>query len=299
MLVWEKKTGIIYRRRNIVSILVLLDAGLGDPTGTINMSVFPRFNPCFVGCWSGRKTFCNPRGDTTKFQSLFCWMLVWEEIVSGSFVCVRNVSILVLLDAGLGDISDPLSGSSEICFNPCFVGCWSGRRQCLGMLDEQLSFNPCFVGCWSGRGITLILSVSGNEFQSLFCWMLVWEATLKNGTKNSSVVSILVLLDAGLGEIPPIARRIINGSFNPCFVGCWSGRWLVATVACAMGCFNPCFVGCWSGSFFSVYFRFFEFLFQSLFCWMLVWETMRTTPTTPKTGVSILVLLDAGLGAVT
>ncbi len=116
------------------------------------------------------------------------------------------------------------------------------------MILSRYSFNPCFVGCWSGRVIDFIDPKLWKAFQSLFCWMLVWENERKNPEKVLLYVSILVLLDAGLGD----RIAIIEGATG--------------------NCFNPCFVGCWSGSFFSQYEKYFIFAFQSLFCWMLVWE---------------------------
>ena len=37
----------------------------------------------------------------SKFQSLFCWMLVWKVDVCGVIASDLNISILVLLDVGL------------------------------------------------------------------------------------------------------------------------------------------------------------------------------------------------------
>ena len=87
-------------------------------------------------------------------------------------------------------------------------------------------------------------------FQSLFCWKSVWEqfhapksfssvcvsilvlleiglGAMKSERQPGKVqVSILVLLEIGLGDEKLIVRFLFNESFNPCFVGNRSGRLL-------------------------------------------------------------------------
>ncbi len=130
MLVWETSSQRLSLTNKSVSILVLLDAGLGERTWVIPFNPVISFNPCFVGCWSGSKIFSYMISNNLVFQSLFCWMLVWELIISSPY-CF------------------------EIPFQSLF--CW--------MLVWELFFFFAFF-------------IYRMLFQSLFCWMLVWEYDL-------------------------------------------------------------------------------------------------------------------------
>src|SRR6516162_4050550 len=85
-----------------VSILVLLDAGLGHVTG-----------------WNFTAT-------VKEFQSLFCWMLGsgHPDQTAGVGQGI-HVSNLVLLDAGLGRVGLPIYLLQEGGFKPCSPGCWA------------------------------------------------------------------------------------------------------------------------------------------------------------------------------
>ncbi len=91
-------------------------------------------------------------------------------------------------------------------------------------MPDEVSFNPCFAGCWSGSIIEKNNSNEFKLFQSLFCWMLVWKLLVRLERAQVCSVSILVLLDVGLEERVDINDGGNNSSFNPCFAGCWSGR---------------------------------------------------------------------------
>ena len=158
------------------------------------------------------------------------------------------------------------------CFNPCFVGNRSGRKLNKNMAQLLQGFNPCFVGNRSGSERYGNCTEVCNAFQSLFCWKSVWEWLLLVDSWKWFVVSILVLLEIGLGAgcigfLPMIMKR-----FNPCFVGNRSGRLKHSNLKRMTRCFNPCFVGNRSGRNHSYFIQ----------IW-LIW-------------VSILVLLEIGLG---
>ncbi len=185
-----------------------------------------RFNPCFAGCWSGSSCLVTGCRAIEKFQSLFCWMLVWKLTAVIAFW--KNIV--------------------ELSFNPCFAGCWSGRWKlshvpwklntfqslfCWMLVwkfgAEQVGicalegFNPCFAGCWSGSKGRGIHGCMNKVFQSLFCWMLVWKMSYMPPTDTMLSVSILVLLDVGLEGTDKEKEKQFEISFNPCFAGCWSG----------------------------------------------------------------------------
>ena len=111
------------------------------------------------------------------------------------------------------------------------------------------------------------------EFQSLFCWMLVWKS-LKNSVRCLILsVSILVLLDVGLEDGPCESKCSPKLLFQSLF--CWMLVWksyAATQVRCNYLCFNPCFAGCWSGSNYYQCQECCKSEFQSLFCWMLVWK---------------------------
>ena len=158
------------------------------------------FNPCFVGNRSG------------------------SRVILVILRFIRLVSILVLLEIGLGARFDGSVGASGKSFNPCFVGNRSGRPLRAAAKTVSKCFNPCFVGNRSGR---------------LRCRSIPASAQL---------VSILVLLEIGLG----VAQRFI-------VLFQWDG-------------FNPCFVGNRSGSEKHLGMPDSTLMFQSLFCWKSVWE---------------------------
>ncbi len=109
----------------LVSILILLDVVLEDPTIHQKLLADLGFNPYSVGCCSG-STIVSPTGvllsgfnpysvgccsgsisaeaeaqNLTLFQSLFCWMLFWKLPKCSGAVIGCFVSILILLDVVL------------------------------------------------------------------------------------------------------------------------------------------------------------------------------------------------------
>ena len=158
------------------------------------------------------------------FQSLFCWKSVWEFAVIRSFLMV------------------------ESSFNPCFVGNRSGSRNCTTSFTMCVLFQSLF--CWKSvwEPAFVFVKVLPPMFQSLFCWKSVWEVHFGQQCHALVNVSILVLLEIGLGGKFAKMLNIFLQGFNPCFVGNRSGR--VTKPGDNLGglCFNPCFVGNRSGS---------------------------------------------------
>ena len=62
------------------------------------------------------------------FQSLFCWKSVWESLSTSLLILDCTVSILVLLEIGLGDSYGDIIEKGAFGFNPCFVGNRSGSN---------------------------------------------------------------------------------------------------------------------------------------------------------------------------
>ena len=161
-----------------VSILVLLESGLGAQSLNNRARSLLSFNPCSAGIRSGR---CHPV------------QLVWV---------VFFVSILVLLESGLGENFQLQQFYQIEGFNPCSAGIRSGRIKQLFYHIFGVGFNPCSAGIRSGRIIEMLKQVetwsfnpcsagirSGRlnqgkmpnlttKFQSLFCWNQVWELLL-------------------------------------------------------------------------------------------------------------------------
>ena len=134
-----------------VSILVLLEIGLGVLRINILQNCQSSFNPCFVGNRSGS---------------------VFDVLNSIYFA---YVSILVLLEIGLGVALIIWFCCDMLRFNPCFVGNRSGSRHLTNTWYQPICFNPCFVGNRSGRSTAAISKI------------------------QLPIVSILVLLEIGLG----------------------------------------------------------------------------------------------------
>ena len=131
----------------------------------------------------------------------------------------------------------------------CWKSVWENKQN-MNILTLSM-FQSLF--CWKSVWETVFCIIQNSYvvFQSLFCWKSVWEAGNLAGARKFWLVSILVLLEIGLGEK---CRRIENFPdirFNPCFVGNRSGSWWI----------NDSALSC--------------HLFQSLFCWKSVWESLK------------------------
>ena len=90
-----------------------------------------------------------------------------------------GVSILVLLESGLG-------------------------ADGIGAVDGGVAgFNPCSAGIRSGRFPSGYLPHFPHEFQSLFCWNQVWEFFLKDRkkTKTASFNPCSAGIRSGSGEL--------------------------------------------------------------------------------------------------
>ena len=137
-----------------VSILILLDVILEVMYQWIFLHQTFSFNPYFVGCYSGSPERWSHRHERLRFQSLFCWMLFWKLNETLLYSKSNLVSILILLDVILEVCSGIMVWFYLECFNPYFVGCYSGRK--------KIEDKPYMASL----------------FQSLFCWMLFWKQWL-------------------------------------------------------------------------------------------------------------------------
>ena len=153
----------------LVSILILLEVVLEamlDARGTIRDS---GFNPYFAGSSSGRSVavrwrdsccgfnpyFAGSSSGSTHhpwiFHNAFCFNPYFAGSSSGSlkcaaFRCYIPVSILILLEVVLEELSQFDNVWIRFCFNPYFAGSSSGRDA-------------------AEKEAKLLI-----EFQSLFCW---------------------------------------------------------------------------------------------------------------------------------
>ena len=141
-----------------------------------------------------------------EFQSLFCWILGWNNKCSNDKQPHQEVSILVLLDLGLELHLYHSPHSPEFCFNPCSAGSWVGTIQpyyippkissvsILVLLDLGLELVVDMRGARTGRDVSILVLLDlGLELRSLFV-----------SIARSGSVSILVLLDLGLELIFPL-----------------------------------------------------------------------------------------------
>ena len=160
------------------------------------------------------------------------------------------VSILVLLEIGLGETYPSAIQQQVYLFQSlfCWKSVWEFEFQQFE-IRHTICFNPCFVGNRSGRRNAWNWNLTKIWFQSLFCWKSVWERKRPDNLTRSPVcfnpcfvgnrsgrlytdkflffrqpVSILVLLEIGLGVQTLKAHYLPVFCFNPCFVGNRSGR---------------------------------------------------------------------------
>ena len=111
----------------------------------------------------------------------------------------KIVSILVLLEIGLGDYFNFKHSSMNLVSILVLLEIGLGDFLLLKKFQFLVCFNPCFVGNRSGSDRVKIQLIRKLEFQSLFCWKSVWETKWANTKPHPSWVSILVLLEIGLG----------------------------------------------------------------------------------------------------
>ena len=137
---------------------------------------------------------------SSSFQSLFCWKSVWEAAATATTTVSVDCFNPCFVGNRSGRVTENKTATTQVGFNPCFVGNRSGRPKASRQRPAAGSFNPCFVGNRSGRVYSPVMGVLFSLFQSLFCWKSVWELFNYSGLGDSGIVSILVLLEIGLGE---------------------------------------------------------------------------------------------------
>ena len=131
------------------------------------------------------------------------------------------VSILVLMDVVLQQMSYLRKLKRSESFNPCFNGCCSSTLCWSRTRSSIAGFNPCFNGCCSSTLLYIALPKIFDSFNPCF-----------NGCCSSTLllelhllctlVSILVLMDVVLQLASQYGVNLHAGRFNPCFNGCCS-----------------------------------------------------------------------------
>ncbi len=199
MVLWKKKCWKNGTTKNSVSILILLDGTLEEQNER------------------------NTKAENRAFQSLFYWMVLWKSGFNMIYCVVLRVSILILLDGTLEATLIGLFWFEKLCFNPYFIGWYSGS---------------CWQRCCLNRGVL---------FQSLFYWMVLWKTNITCIRWTWRWVSILILLDGTLEGISPDFILFKTFCFNPYFIGWYSGSLTVVNVKSPQPGFNPYFIGWYSG----------------------------------------------------
>ena len=109
----------------VVSILVLLDVALQQTSMFVMLLCAIRFNPCFTGCCSSTFTMREDEALEELFQSLFYWMLLFNNQscdLDGDLREFQSLFYWMLL-FNYKEIKKKLG--VDYCFNPCFTGCCS------------------------------------------------------------------------------------------------------------------------------------------------------------------------------
>ncbi len=248
MLFWKIMDSLLSVTKEVVSILILLDAVLEDrliavKTHAVRVSILILLDAVLEA------KYCSIGFLILSVSILILLDAVLEENWDCQHSTVRNVSILILLDAVLEGNSSMKKPVSLHGFNPYFVGCCSGSVEENATRSDLKKFQSLF--CWMlfWKLIALINDKAvGCVFQSLFCWMLFWKTEkyyahlLPNQSFNPyfvgccsgswpapndktvvGLVSILILLDAVLEVESTVNAKRLYERFNPYFVGCCSG----------------------------------------------------------------------------
>ena len=92
-------------------------------------------------------------------------------------------------------------------FNPCFDGLWVGTSRVSPAKDGGRSFNPCFDGLWVGTKNIFHFVRVNVSFNPCFDGLWVGTKKCRHMEKCKENVSILVLMDCGLGPV-----RVPHGS---------------------------------------------------------------------------------------
>ncbi len=124
-----------------------------------------------------------------------------------------------------------------------------------------------------------------------------WDGREAHHNTNPQFVSILVLMDCGLGHKPSNPFKRFPRCFNPCFDGLWVGTLSETSMGTVPSVsFNPCFDGLWVGTVAPGLHHFISWHVS-----ILVLMDCGLGPEGPvyspePNPVSILVLMDCGLG---
>ena len=162
-------------RPHFVSILILLEIALEVSYQYDIATQQLRFNPYSAGNCSGSFPF------TKAFQHF------------------TRVSILILLEIALEVFGEKLDRFASACFNPYSAGNCSGSSVNQMGYEEGIGcFNPYSAGNCSGSRQFRDFQKAQFEFQSLFCWKLLWKCRASLRLYHYSKVSILILLEIAL-----------------------------------------------------------------------------------------------------
>ena len=148
-------------------------------------------------------------------MDLILWLYRWKLYQLVQF----SVSILVLVDLILWQISAWLKKIWEASFNPCFGGSYIVTDYTEKVFGEYSGFNPCFGGSYIVTTPSSFPSRQLPKFQSLFWWILYCDRCTRETVPAETVVSILVLVDLILWRIVICVRGPCDRCFNPCFGG--------------------------------------------------------------------------------
>jgi len=159
------------------------------------------FNPCFHGCCSETVSQMTQKLGCSMFQSLFSWMLLWDQWRDIAASWADPVSILVFMDVALRPYCR--SGCSCAYLVSILVFMDVALRHCnrrstlwgrphvsiLVFMDVALRLITCrcYISPYSCVSILVFMDVALRhlsffnipfiiwKFQSLFSWMLLWD----------------------------------------------------------------------------------------------------------------------------
>ena len=138
-----------------VSILILMDIALKVTALLPQGLTVWCFNPYSDGYCSESRPLSEVMEEEAAFQSLFWWILLWKSTIEKAAVKPIPVSILILMDIALKGLQLIFASSTNPGFNPYSDGYCSERSAVI--MDDDINA----------------------LFQSLFWWILLWKACVR------------------------------------------------------------------------------------------------------------------------
>ena len=154
----------------LVSILILLEVILEVLYSALTLTEVAGFNPYFTGSNSGRHSELRKWWHLLRFNPYFTGSNSGRLNPCFNSIVIQLVSILILLEVILEELSRKITSQWRFSFNPYFTGSNSGSHLTALIASCWACFNPYFTGSNSGSSLFRSHPHRSSWFQSLFYW---------------------------------------------------------------------------------------------------------------------------------